>query len=150
MKTRIAGVRVLPTRLRKIRRQRGSRTHGWGQVGQHRGSGQRGGRGKAGLHKHKWSWIVKFAPDYFGHDLTKPPFSSKIHRWINVGQIDDIWQKMDKKGRKSDKVLDLAKMGYGRLLGSGIVEGAYSVIVRSFTESAKAKIEKAGGKLVTG
>lgn len=27
----------MPHRLRKVRKQRGSRTHGWGRVGQHRG-----------------------------------------------------------------------------------------------------------------
>ncbi|MEM4427493.1 MAG: 50S ribosomal protein L15, partial [Zestosphaera sp.] len=41
---------------------RGSRTHGYGRVGQHRKAGSRGGRGAAGLHKHKWTWVVKYHP----------------------------------------------------------------------------------------
>jgi len=38
----------MPHKLRKTRKMRGSRTHGYGQVGQHRKSGSRGGVGKAG------------------------------------------------------------------------------------------------------
>ena len=38
----------MPTRLRKVRKQRGSRTHGYGQIGQHRHSGKQGGHGNAG------------------------------------------------------------------------------------------------------
>nr|MDQ3961331.1 50S ribosomal protein L15 [Thermoproteota archaeon] len=44
----------MATRFRKSRRQRGSRYCGWGQVGQHRQSGSRGGVGGAGKHKHFW------------------------------------------------------------------------------------------------
>jgi len=33
----------MATRLRKSRRQRGTRYCGWGQIGQHRQSGSRGG-----------------------------------------------------------------------------------------------------------
>ena len=33
----------MPTRLRKTRKLRGGRHMGWGQVGQHRASGHKGG-----------------------------------------------------------------------------------------------------------
>jgi len=55
----------LPTKDRKVRRQRGSRTHGWGQIGQHRARGGRGGTGKAGLDKHKWTYVIKHDPTYW-------------------------------------------------------------------------------------
>src|SRR2546427_12610354 len=80
----------MPTRSRKVRRMRGSRTHGYGQVGQHRHSGKQGGHGQAGLHKHKWSWTVKFDPDHFGRDQFKPPHQTKPTRWINVGDLDAL------------------------------------------------------------
>ena len=35
----------------KVQKQRGKRTHGWGHGKKHRGAGNRGGRGKAGLGK---------------------------------------------------------------------------------------------------
>lgn len=46
----------MPTRLRKVRKKRGSRYYGYGQIGQHRGGGSRGGRGRVGRkRKHLWT-----------------------------------------------------------------------------------------------
>ena len=44
---------------------RGSRTHGRGKKAG-RGAGKRGGRGNAGLHKHRYITTVKDMPDHFG------------------------------------------------------------------------------------
>ena len=143
----------IPTRLKKTRKLRGSRTCGYGRVGQHRKSGGRGGKGKAGLKKHKWTWVVKYAPDYFGKDGFKPPTSVLIKKWINVGQLNEIYDKLLKENKieqKDDKVLiDLIKLGYDRLLGNGEVKSTYHIITKSFTKIAKAKIEKAGGLITT-
>jgi len=129
----------LPTRVRKARRYRGMRTHGYGQINQHRHSGQQGGHGAAGLHKHKWSWLVKYDPDHFGRDDFKPPGYVKPSTWLNVGDLDAV-----ASGRKE---LDLASMGFEKLLGSGAVSGSYQVKVAAFTKKAQAKIEAAGGKV---
>jgi large subunit ribosomal protein L15 len=130
----------LPTRIRKARRYRGMRTHGYGQIGQHRHSGSRGGHGNAGLHKHKWSWMVINDPDHFGRDPFRPPGYIRPARWINVGQLDGL-----AKGTRS---LDLTSMGINKLLGSGEVGAAYEVRVDTFTKKAQAKIEAAGGKIL--
>ena len=110
----------MPTRFRKVRRLRGSRTHGWGQVGQHRASGQKGGVGQAGLHKHKWSWTLKYDPDHFGKDDMHPPQSSKSDKWINVGSLDKLYQKLSSIGKieisEGKPVLDLTSLGVGKLL----------------------------------
>ena len=132
----------MPTRARKSRRYRGSRTHGYGQIGQHRHSGSRGGHGNAGLHKHKWSWMIINDPDHFGRDPFRPPGYPKVETWLNVGDLDSI--------AKGSAVLDLKSMGYQRLLGSGSVQGSYTITVESFTKRAKAKVEAAGGKVAAG
>jgi large subunit ribosomal protein L15 len=129
----------MPTRIRKARRYRGMRTHGYGQINQHRHSGQQGGHGAAGLHKHKWSWLVKYDPDHFGRDDFKPAGHTKPSTWLNVGDLDTM-----ASGRKE---LDLTSMGVEKLLGSGAVAGTYLVKVASFTKKAQAKIEAAGGKV---
>jgi len=49
----------MPTRLRKTRKLRGGRHMGWGQVGQHRASGHKGGLGRSGHLKHLWSTVIK-------------------------------------------------------------------------------------------
>ncbi len=129
----------MPTRDRKSRRYRGMRTHGYGQIGQHRHSGSRGGHGNAGLHKHKWSWTIKYEPDHFGRDPFRPPrYYLKPTHVVNVGDLDSL-----AKG----KSVDLSSMGIQKLLGSGSVKGAYEVKVGSITKNAQAKIEAAGGKV---
>jgi len=123
-----------------VRRYRGSRNNGYGQINQHRHSGQQGGHGQAGLHKHKWSWMVKFDPDHFGRDPFVPPGYPKPSHWANVGDLDG----MARGGSK----LDLTALGVQKLLGSGEVAGAYEIQVAAFTKKAQAKIEAAGGKIV--
>ena len=139
----------MPTRLRKIRKQRGSRYHGWGQVGQHRRSGTRGGRGKAGLHKHKWTWTVKYAPDYFGPDGFIPPTQIVVKKWINVSQLDDLAKDIVESNDKKVTV-NLTQMGYDKLLGQGKISRAYQIVVSKCSESAKRKIEETGGSIVAG
>ena len=129
----------MPTRVRKARRYRGMRTHGYGQINQHRHSGQQGGHGAAGLHKHKWSWMVKFDPDHFGRDPFRPPGYVRPSNWLNVGDLDVVASGRD--------VLNLTSMGVQKLLGSGSVSRSYQVTVASFTKKAQAKIEAAGGKV---
>ena len=134
----------MPTSLRKVRKLRGSRTHGWGQIRQHRKSGQKGGKGKAGLHKHKWSWTVKYAPDHFSRDSLRPKRGSKPNKWINVGQLEALTRS------QNSSEINLTELGYEKLLGGGRLKTPIKVIVKSFTEQAKSKIEAAGGQLIKG
>jgi large subunit ribosomal protein L15 len=146
--------REMPTRLRKTRRFRGSRNHGYGIQGQHRKSGSRGGKGKAGLLKHKWSWTVKYDPDHFGHSKLKPPTTKTIKKWLNISRLDVIYYDLNRTGKvkmKDDKpLLNLDELGFEKLLGSGEIKQAYHIVIRSFTKSAKTKVENAGGKITTG
>src|SRR5437879_4735324 len=123
---------------------RGSRTHGYGQVGQHRHSGKQGGHGQAGLHKHKWSWTVKFDPDHFGRDQFKPPHQTKPTRWINVGDLDALASGM--VGEKGG--VDPAGRGFVAVLWSGDVGGLYLVWVVFSRKRAPAKIKADGSKVL--
>jgi len=137
----------LATRLRKTRKFRGSRTHGWGQIGQHRASGHKGGLGKAGMHKHLFSSLLKYDPDHFGHDSTHPPHPNIIKKWISVRDLDDLFAKHGKQ-EGGKKLLDLDGLGYDKLLGGGQLNTAYSVKVGQYTASAEEKIKKAGGEVL--
>ena len=46
---------------KKVKKFRGSRTHGKGRNRRNRGAGCRGGRGNAGVHKHKYIKFIKLA-----------------------------------------------------------------------------------------
>lgn len=137
----------MATRFRKTRKLRGSRTHGWGQIGQHRASGHKGGLGNAGMHKHLFSTLLKDDPDHFGHDSTHPPHPLVTKKWASVRDLDDIFAKHGKQdGGK--KVIDLDGLGYDKLLGGGQTKNTYSVKVGRYTASAEEKIKKAGGEVL--
>lgn len=138
----------MATRFRKTRKQRGSRTHGWGQVGQHRASGHKGGLGYSGMHKHHFSTLVKYDPDHFGHDSTHPPHPSITKKWASIRDLDQLFAKFGKvEGDK--KVIDLSKNGYDKLLGGGKTSTAYTIRIKKFTPSAEEKIKQAGGEVLT-
>jgi large subunit ribosomal protein L15 len=138
----------MATRFRKTRKLRGSRTHGWGQVAQHRASGHKGGLGISGQLKHHFSSMLKYDPDHFGHDSTHPPHPNVTKKWASVRDLDDLFEKFgNKDGEKN--VIDLISKGYDKLLGGGKITNAYTVKIRQFTASAEEKVKKAGGEVLT-
>lgn len=138
----------MPSRLRKVRRLRGSRTHGWGQVGQHRASGHKGGLGMAGLHKHLYSTMIKDYPDYFGHDSTHPPHPIITRKWASVRDLDDLFSKFGKE-EGGKKIIDLITAGYDKLLGGGNISNPYTVKVPRFTATAEEKVKSVGGEVLS-
>jgi large subunit ribosomal protein L15 len=137
----------LTTRLRKIRKHRGSRNHGWGQVGQHRASGHKGGVGQTGMLKHHFSTMLKEYPDHYGHDSTHPPHPNITKKWTSIRDLDDLFAKSGtKEGEK--KILDLDSLGYDKLLGGGQVKNAYTVKIKQSTTSAQEKVKQAGGEVL--
>lgn len=137
----------MATRNRKTRKLRGSRTHGWGQVGQHRASGHKGGLGVSGQLKHHFSSMLKYDPDHFGHDSTHPPHPIITKKWTSVRDLDDLFSKIgNTEGEK--KVIDLTKNGFDKLLGGGKISNAYTVKVKRFTASAEEKVKQVGGEVL--
>ncbi len=139
----------MSTRLRKTRRLRGSRFHGWGQVAQHRASGHKGGVGKSGMLKHHFSTMLKEFPDHFGHDSSHPPHPNIIKKWVNVRDLDDLFEKFGKQ-EENKKVLDLTSTKYDKLLGGGQIQTANTIKISQFTASAEEKVKKAGGEVTSG
>ena len=142
-----------PHKLRKVRKRRGSRTHGYGRVGQHRGGGKRGGHGKAGLHKHGWTYIVKHEPDYFGKKgFTSPRSLGQKINVINVGQLEELVDKLaveeQLKKKEGTVLLDLNKLGYDKLLGMGNIIKPVLVKVAFHSETAAKKVQEAGGQIL--
>ena len=137
----------MATRLRKTRRLRGGRHMGWGQVGQHRASGHKGGLGIAGLHKYHFSTLLKEMPDHFGHDSTHPPHPIITRKWASVRDLDDLFAKLGKE-EGGKKIIDLIAAGYDKLLGGGKVSKPYTVKVPRFTATAEEKIKSAGGEVL--
>ncbi|MHB8601180.1 MAG: uL15 family ribosomal protein [Nitrosotalea sp.] len=137
----------MPTRTRKTRKYRGSRHCGWGQIGQHRASGHKGGLGQSGLHKHHFIRMLLTDPKHFGHDSTHPPHPNLVRKWTSVRDLDDIFAKHGKQ-EGGKKLIDLAELGYDKLLGGGQTENAYVVKVEKFSASAEEKIKQSGGEVL--
>jgi len=138
----------MATRLRKSRKQRGSRFCGWGQIGQHRASGSRGGVGGAGKHKHFFLRTLKEEPDHFGHEQFHALRKSDVSRWVNIRDLNHLL-RYSKSGENGKTVLDLGELGYEKLLGSGRVEAVFTIKVKQASKSAKDKITEAGGEVLT-
>ena len=133
----------MPTRLRKVRKRRGSRTQGWGQIGQHRKHGAKGGRGFAGGHKHKWTWVIKYAPDHFGEKGFHPPTSREL-KTINLDSISVIAEKLARTGSAKSEdgkiIVDLRALGYDKVVGKGRLTTPVKIIVKSWTPRAEEKV----------
>jgi large subunit ribosomal protein L15 len=130
----------MPHKLRKIRKFRGSRTVGYGRIGQHRDSGSKGNR-KVGRHKHLWSKVVTSEPNYFGkHGFVSPQSKHRIENTINLVKLDQL---------ASGKEINLTELGYTKLLGTGKITKALTITVPVASKSAMAKVQEAGGKLIT-
>jgi large subunit ribosomal protein L15 len=131
---------------------RGSRTHGRGKKAG-RGAGMRGGKGNAGLHKHRTQYMLKYMPEHFGrHGFKRPQKMVSAKITINVGDLEQVLDVMKVQGVAVEKdgqmTVDLTALGVDKLLGSGRVGIPIVVSVAETTALAKAKIEEAGGHIV--
>jgi len=115
-------------------------THGRGKKGG-RGAGLRGGRGNAGLLKHKYMYMTKNMPDHFGrHGFKRPQSILKEDRIINVGELE---------GKFPDKKeINLTEQGYDKLLGGGKITTKMKITVDSASEKAIEKIKEKGGNVI--
>ncbi len=139
---------------KKSRKLRGrTRTMGWGRIGQHRKSGSRGGFGAVGFHKHKWIWVLKYAPNWYGkHGFTRPPEIVYGKYTINVGELNELAKYLLDKNiayKEDNKiVIDVTSLGFNKVLGKGKVTLPLKIITKEISEKAKEKIIAAGGEVV--
>ncbi len=130
---------------KKSRRNRGRKT-GRGSGKRARGAGNRGGRGDAGFGKRAGHKKTKLRSEPHLKDDKGFKSLKKIKnlksKSINVGDIDKLSYKIGKE-------INLNKLGYDKLLSKGQVRNELIVKVKNFTESAKKKIENAGGKIIS-
>ncbi|TRO48527.1 50S ribosomal protein L15 [Candidatus Bathyarchaeota archaeon] len=138
----------MPHRERKTRKMRGSRTHGYGRIGQHRDAGSKGQR-KVGRHKHLWSYVTAHEPDYFGkHGFTSPQSLKRKEKVINIARLDEIAALSTEK-EKGKTHVNLTNLGYTKLLGTGKIAKPITVTVPACSKTAEEKIKQAGGQVLT-
>ncbi len=115
-------------------------THGKGKKGG-RGAGLRGGRGNAGLLKHRYMYMIKNMPDHFGkHGFKRHQSIIQRNKTVNVGQLEDIFPGKNE--------INLTKEGFDKLLGGGRLNKKLKIKVNSASEKAIAKIKDKGGEII--
>ncbi|DAC34103.1 MAG: uL15m family ribosomal protein [Candidatus Thalassarchaeaceae archaeon] len=116
-----------------------SRYHGRGKKAG-RGAGLRGGRGNAGINKHRLMTRLKYMPGHWGmHGFNRHPSLRKVNVSINLKEISQTVE--------GDEV-NLGDMGYDKLLGSGRIDRAMKITVASASARAIEKVEAAGGSVI--
>ena len=139
-------------RRKRVRRFRGTRTHGWGIVRTHRGSGMRGGVGKSGPKTRHWIQTIKgMRPPIGKHGFIRPPVVRKNVVTINVSHLEAMLPSLIKEGVITKKgtlyQVNLTEMGYTKLLAQGSIDTPVNIMVDEASERAIKKIETAGGKV---
>jgi len=128
----------------KTKKFRGSATNGRGKKAG-RGAGLRGGRGNAGLHKHRYATTVIWENQGYRHfgrvGFKRHPSISKANIVINVGRLEERFPGLTE--------IDLTAAGIDKLLGAGGVAAALTVKVGTASPSAVEKIQAAGGSVET-
>ena len=107
----------------------------------------------AGSKKHKWSYVSKYLPGYFGsRGFKRPQKMVKEKKTINVGDIEKGLERFidEKKIKLKNKryPLNLRGMDYDKLLGSGEISHPMVITVDSYSKLALKKIESAGGEII--
>jgi large subunit ribosomal protein L15 len=138
---------MLMTR-RKERQKKGylgHRSHGRGNVKNRRGSGNRGGRGMAGIDKHKWSWAMVNAPNYFGKYGFKRPHGAVRKRMPVIHLFDINQQALNNRLEKKEGRFHIDFKG--KVLATGNVTVPLSVRAEAWSRNVEKKIMDAGGQI---
>ena len=147
---------------KKVRKMRGTRTHGYGRVGQHRKAGQRAGKGKTTQwKKSKKSYYLKQKelgfpdPDWdFGkRGFKRPQDINRIYQVnaLNVKDLDSKIEELTKNNIASKSgntyTIDLKDVNIQKILGRGEINKKINISVKKASKRAIEKIESAGGKV---
>ena len=131
----------------------GSRTRGRGHK-KGRGAGLRGGRGNAGCHKTKRIMYERVGRVWGAHGFKRPQSVVSANNSINLKTIEEKSESWITEGiaTKKGKVVsvDLTKMGYDKLLGTGSTTQSYKLTISAASAKAVEKVEAAGGEILNG
>jgi len=138
---------------KKVGKYRGSSNHGGGMRKKRRGAGSRGGKGRAGTGKRAGQKKAGM-PNQLGAQGFLPRRSRVNVKAINLNYFTkDKVEKLLTQGKavKEGNVIaiDLGELGYGKLLGTGIVEMKLKLSVDRCSASAAEKVKAAGGEVLS-
>lgn len=139
---------------KKSTRNHGSKTVRWGARKKHKKSGHRGGIGMAGSGKRadqKKTLVLKlYGNSYFGKQgITSKGTKRDTRKRINLQQINSNIDNYIKKGlaKKTNNGIEINLENY-KILGDGEIKDKLMIKAKEASESAIAKVKKAGGEIM--
>ncbi|MCX6767472.1 MAG: uL15 family ribosomal protein [Candidatus Micrarchaeota archaeon] len=130
---------------RKKKKYLGNRTHGAGNMKNRRGKGSKGGRGRAGLHKHKRFQQIKREGTAGPKGFVSPTRS--VFENVSIERL--ARQAAAGKWPQEGGAYNIVLGRRVKVLGGGKIGFKANVTAGGFSESAKKKIEEAGGTAKT-
>jgi large subunit ribosomal protein L15 len=99
------------------------------------------------------TWTVIHDPDHYGkHGFKRPQKMVKKINPVNLSYLDDKSEELLEKGIASKDgdsiVIDITELGYNKVLAKGSISKPLTIKSPSFSASAIAKLEEAGGEAV--
>ena len=95
------------------------------------------------MNKHRVMTRIKYMPKHWGmHGFNRHPSLRTVYVTANVGQLEEMANGADS--------VNLTEMGIDKLLGSGQIRTALTVIVDEVSARASEKVAAAGGTVEAG
>ena len=95
------------------------------------------------MNKHRVMTRIKYMPKHWGmHGFNRHPSLRTVYVTANVGQLEEM--------ASGEDTVNLTEKGIDKLLGSGQIRKAITVIVDEVSARAAEKVEAAGGTVESG
>lgn len=132
---------------KRNRKFNGTRNHGKGNAKNRRGKGGKGGWGRAGMHKHRFTYVTRYERHWMSHGgrygFANQNAGAELPV-INLYEIDQLARKGEIEKREGKLTFDFD----GKVLGTGAITVPVVVRALAFSEKAKEKLKASGGSAV--
>ena len=144
---------MVVNRRKKVHKYRAHSNHGGGARKKRRGHGSKGGTGRAGTGKRAGTKKMGMPPQLGKFGFTPLRHKKEVHA-LNVEYFtpEKMSRLLEEKKISKEQgvfIVDLASLGYQKLIGSGHVSLKLKIIVEKCSAHAREKIEAAGGTVNT-
>ena len=143
---------MVVNRRKKVGKYRGHSNHGGGMRKKRRGAGSRGGRGMAGTGKRAGQKKAGLPPMLGSRGFLARRNVAAI-KTVNIDHFTPLAvEKLVHAGKATKEgnvvVIDLNVLGYGKLLGTGLIKTKVKFMVGTASAKAVEKVKAAGGDVV--
>ena len=143
---------MVVSKRKKVTKYRAHTTHGGGHRKKRRGAGSRGGRGNAGTGKRAGQKVAGMKTRTLGtRGFTSKTLGMKAVTlsYFTAKTLEKLVEKKLITKESDFYSIDLAKLGYQKLLSTGNIKSKLKIKVEKFTPRAEEKVKAAGGEIIS-